>query len=112
MKFELIFVSEISKRMPRHKNSISGGKGGRPKGKGFKSFSREDGISCPVELCCLIRRADKIKQHWRETVLWTEQGIPANEMHPDHGGLSDEMKRHTDFFRLNGYSSTKMPCVI
>ena len=98
--------------MPRHKNSISGGKGGRPKGKGFKDSSasaKENGIACPVELCEIIRRADHVKEHLRETVLWTDQGLPASEMHPDYGGLSEQRKRHTDFFRINGYTKLKMP---
>ena len=47
-----------------------------------------------------------MKEHLRKTALWTDQWLPASDMHPGYGGLSEQQKRHTDFFKTNGYTYT------
>ena len=38
--------------------------------------------------------------------MWTDEWLPASDMHTGCGGLSEQQKRHTDFFRINGYTYT------
>ena len=47
--------------------------------------------------------------HQRNLVLWDSEGIPADKNHDEYKHLNDNQKLHTDWFRSNGYTSTKMP---
>ena len=64
-------------------------------------------VNCTV--CSLVRRGDKIKDHQVHTVLFDDEGNPADDSHPRYKSLSQEEKLHTDFFRSNGYDRINLP---
>ena len=89
-----------------------GGRGrGRPKGsKGTKRVSKALGHSksqCAV--CHLIKRADKIKEHQVSSVLFDASGEPVGEDHPGYISLTEDKRKHTDFFRENKYNRLNLP---
>ena len=93
--------------MPRNNNIISRAKG-RPKVSSVKSGTK-DICKCIVDGCDVTKRGDKVRLHQREKVLWAKDGLPASDKHPEYESLSLDRKKHTDYFRDNGYTSTKFP---
>ena len=62
-----------------------------------------------MEGCCFIKRNDKVREHQRDLVFWTDEGKPANSDHPLYLSLDQDKKLHTDWFRLNKFDKTKFP---
>ena len=86
-----------------------GGRGrGRPKGS--RKVSKAQGKSiAKCAVCSLTRRADKVKEHQVSSVLFDINGEPAGEDHPCYENLSEDKKKHTDFFRVNKYNRLNLP---
>ena len=92
--------------MPRRKGLLS--VRGKPKGLGVPFLSKSV-VVCRVDGCIFTKRNDKVKDHQRDLVLWNLQGDPASELHPGYADLNDEERKHTDWFKKNGFNSTKFP---
>ena len=85
---------------------------GRPSGsQGPKKVSAgKSRLNTKCAVCSLTKRADKIKDHQVNCVLWSEDGSSAaDESHPGYASLSDRDRSHTDFFRKNGFTRFKLP---
>ena len=93
--------------MPRVRSSLARSVG-RPSGKSITAVARTK-TKCRVEGCLYKSRNDKVRAHQRNLVLWDSEGTPVDKNHDDYKHLNDNQKLHTDWFRSNGYTSTKMP---
>ena len=93
--------------MPRVQTSL-GRSVGRPSGQSITAIARKR-TECRVEGCVFINRNDKVKAHQRKLVLWDSEGIPVDKNHDKYKHLNDNQKLHTDWFRSNGFTSTRMP---
>ena len=82
---------------------------GAPKGVTKPTSQSKSVTICKVSGCGYESRNDKVKAHQRTSVLWTENGLPASDAHPEYANLSEEKKNHTDWFRHNNFSSTHYP---
>ena len=81
---------------------------GRPKGKNTQPDSRAS-AECRVEGCKVTKRLDKLKDHYKISVMWREDGYPATPEEPGYNDLPKHRKEHTDWFRAHEFSSTKLP---
>ena len=93
--------------MPRVQTSL-GRSVGRLSGQSITAIARKR-TECRVEGCVFINRNDKVKAHQRKLVLWDSEGIPVDKNHDKYKHLNDNQKLHTDWFRSNGFTSTRMP---
>ena len=83
---------------------------GRPKGRrnvGVLKGTSQSQVKCAV--CSLEKRNDKMKEHQLKLVLFDSEGNPADCSNPNYVSLSENEKKHTDYFRCNGFNRFKLP---
>ena len=82
-------------------------KGGRPSLGGL-SLSRQT-YPCLVPQCSLSGRTDSLRRHYVSKVAFDKDGSPVLKSSSEYIKLSEEKKRHMDFFRENNFTRTNLP---
>ena len=70
--------------------------------------SREK-FKCTVPECNVIKRSDKLFEHYRANVEFDKKGNPVTVDSEKYVELTEVKKLHTKFFQNQGYSNTKFP---
>ena len=68
-------------------------------------------VKCPVSECKYSGRADHVKRHFRNLIVWskTYEGEAAEESENEFISAPRDTKQHTKWCSRNGFTKTKMP---
>ena len=60
-------------------------------------------------VCTTVLRNDKNREYQISSVLFGDEGNPADKNHPQYISLSESVKLDTDIFRQNGFNRFTFP---
>ena len=82
--------------------------GGRPKST-LPGGPSSQKYKCPVPGCNVVRRSDKLRNHYRDRIKFGKDNKPVPSSSSEFRKLSKTDKVHTQYFLDNGFHSTKYP---
>ena len=71
-------------------------------------------VKCPVSECEYTGRIDNAKAHLRSLIVWSNkyEGEAAEQDETSYSMASKESKKHTSWFRRNGFTKTIYPRIM